>query len=78
MACFSNGSEGMVLDDQCFKCVLGEKSCPILFVQMSYNYDAVGNKIATEILNYLVNEDGECQMFNNFKEIFGVENELNC
>jgi hypothetical protein len=64
MAYFSNGSEGIVFDDECDECKLDY--CPIAFVQQMYNYDAVNNKVATEILNHLVKEeDGKyigCQM----------------
>jgi len=63
MAYFSNGSEGMVFDDQCAKCKYGMKPCPIAWVQVNYNYDAVNNKVATDILNDLVKDDGSCQMY---------------
>lgn len=63
MAYFSNGSEGMAFDNQCAKCKYGMLPCPIAWVQMNYNYDAVNNKTATKILNDLVKNDGTCQMY---------------
>jgi len=63
MAYFSNGSEGMVFDDQCAKCKYGMDTCPIAFVQCVYNYDAVNNEVATKILDHLVKNDGTCTMY---------------
>lgn len=63
MAYFSNGSEGMVFDHQCGKCKYRALACPIAFVQLTYNYDQVNNKIATDIMNALIQEDGTCQMY---------------
>ena len=62
MAYFSNSSEGSRFDDQCGTCVLGEKPCPVAFVQGMYNYDAMGNEVATSILDNLVRDTGECVM----------------
>ena len=61
MAYFSNGSEGMVFDEECAGCVLGEKSCPIALVHFEYNYKQAGNPTASCILNDLVTqkENGE-------------------
>ena len=75
MAYFSNGSEGMVFEDQCARCFYGEKPCPIAWVQIEYNYEAVNNDIATKILNELVKNDGTCAMFKTFKEDFQLEKE---
>jgi Fe-S-cluster-containing hydrogenase component 2 len=75
MAYFSNGTEGIVLDDQCSRCKLGDKACPIYGVQMSYNYDAVNNDVATNILNELVDDDGNCQMLSKFHFIFSEQAE---
>jgi hypothetical protein len=66
MAYFSNGSEGMVLDAQCAKCKIpNDAPCPILFVQMNYNYeqftDGKRNKIS-EVLDSLVDKEGNCRM----------------
>lgn len=69
MAYFSNGSEGACFDEQCSKCILGNKTCPIDYVQTMYNYEAVNNKVATEILNNLVKNDGTCKMLEEFKDI---------
>jgi hypothetical protein len=78
MAYFSNSSEGSVFDDQCQKCRYGEKPCPIALVQALYNYDAVNNKVATEILNNLVENNGTCTMFKTFQFDFQLtEDEKN-
>ena len=68
MAYFSNSSEGEVFDDQCARCKYGELPCPIALVQVMYNYDACGNKVATDILNDLVTPDGVCVMRKIFKK----------
>jgi hypothetical protein len=64
MAYFSNGSEGMMFDDECAECELDY--CPILLAHTLYNYDQVNNPIARNILNLLVEQkDGKyigCQM----------------
>ncbi len=62
MAYFANGSEGGVFDEECSTCKLGELPCPIAGVQMTYNYDAVNNKVATKILGELVEDSGKCRM----------------
>ncbi len=64
MAYFSNGSEGEVLDDQCADCPIGEMMCPVLHVQMFYNYDQVasGQEKLRRALSLLVNDQGICQM----------------
>lgn len=65
MAYFSNGTEGMVFDNQCAKCKYGMAPCPIAWVQMNYNYDQHNDKsgTATKILNDLVKRDGTCAMY---------------
>ena len=63
MAYFANGSEGECFEAQCDECRYGQKPCPIALVQQLYNYDAVNNNAATEILNTLVQDDGTCEMF---------------
>ena len=70
MAYFSNGSEGMVFDDQCAKCKFGDKPCPIALVQINYNYDACNNEVARNILNTLVKQDGTCTVFEMAKKDF--------
>jgi len=68
MAYFANGSEGMALDEQCEKCRGLYRPCPIAQCQINYNYDAVNNKVASEILNFLIKNDGTCTMFQEFKK----------
>lgn len=70
MAYFSNGSEGMVFDEQCAKCKYGDKTCPIALVQITYNYEAVNNDVATNILDTLVKQDGTCTMWELAKKDF--------
>jgi hypothetical protein len=63
MAYFSNGSEGMILDEQCCDCIIpNEAPCPILLVQEWFNYDQNDNPNLEKCLNMLINEKGECQM----------------
>lgn len=75
MAYFSNGSEGMVFEDQCSKCKLGDKYCPIAWIQMDCNYeqhkDTTGT--ATKILNSLVSQDGKCIMFQLLKSDLEID-----
>ena len=59
MAYFSNGSAGMVFDEECMSCKYGEVECPIAMTQTLYNYDACNNKVATKILNELVKDNGK-------------------
>lgn len=66
MAYFPNATAGDILEQQCADCPLGdgieEESCPILLVQLLYNYDQCDNKKLAEAMNCLINEDGICQM----------------
>lgn len=75
MAYFSNGSEGMVFDDQCAKCKFGQKPCPIALVQVSYNYDQLRDKsgVARNILNTLVKPDGTCTVWEMAKTDFAID-----
>lgn len=73
MAYFANGTEGMVFEEQCTRCIFGQKPCPIAWVQVNYNYDAVGNKVATNILGDLVKQDGTCTMFREFEDTLATE-----
>lgn len=75
MAYFSNGSEGMVFEDQCGRCKLGDKPCPIAWVQTEYNYDQHKDKsgTATNILNSLVKNDGTCEMFQLLKPDLAID-----
>lgn len=70
MAYFSNGSEGSVFDQECAKCKYGQEACPIALVQLTYNYDACNNDVATKILNDLVRNDGTCTMKKTFNKDF--------
>lgn len=68
MAYFSNGTEGAILDVQCMKCRHFEKPCPISTIQELYNYDQIklenaGYPQLMEAMNILINEEGECQMY---------------
>lgn len=64
MAYFSNGTEGMILDEQCAVCIHEDQDagCPIALVQMLYNYDQIGNDDLQAAMNILINEKGRCQM----------------
>ena len=73
MAYFPNGNEGSSFDDQCSKCKYGQHPCPIAYVQINYNYDAVNNEVATEILNELVKDDGTCIMYKMCEKDFFVD-----
>jgi len=78
MAYFSNGTEGEVFDNQCSKCKYGDKPCPIALAQYTYNYDACNNEVARKILNLLVENDGTCTMWKEFRNDFEINpNQLN-
>ena len=64
MAYFSNGTAGMVLDEQCSECVLGMAACPVFFVQQLYNYDQCKESEAKlrGAMSALVSDDGTCRM----------------
>ena len=63
MAYFANGSEGMVLNDQCDQCCLDiDMPCPILQVYLEYNYKQVNNPDLRAAMNILVDEKGMCVM----------------
>ncbi len=70
MAYFANGTEGYNFDEQDCQCKYGEKPCPIWVVQSEYNYEACNNKTASKILNYLIKDDGTCEMWKMFKDDF--------
>lgn len=78
MAYFANGSDPAsdTFDNQCENCPLGEEPCPIAGIQMNYNYDQCGNKIATEIMLKLVNQNGICSMKKYLKKPFVDKNQL--
>lgn len=73
MAYFANGTEGEVFDEQCIRCKYGDRCCPIAAVQSMYNYDAVNNLVATEILSNLILDDGTCIMYEQFKTDFAID-----
>ena len=70
MAYFSNSTEGAIFDEQCAKCKYGEEPCPIALAQLKFNYQAKRNKVATKILNTIVNQEGICVMRDTFKRDF--------
>ncbi len=73
MAYFSNSSDGECFDNQCAECIFGELACPIAEMQMVYNYDAVGNKMATEIMDLFVKNDGTCEMLKRFPDKLQID-----
>lgn len=73
MAYFSNGTDGMVFDEECLSCKYGQKACPIALVQMEHNYSACNNKEARKILDSLVSNQGTCAMKQEFKEDFAID-----
>ena len=73
MAYFPNGCAGEVFDDQCAKCIMYERACPIAWVQMEYNYPACNNETARAILDCLVKNNGDCEMFKAMPEVFMTE-----
>jgi hypothetical protein len=75
MAYFSNGSEGMVFDDQCCRCKYGRLACPIAFVQQDFNYDQHKDQSGTaqKILGHLVKPDGTCTMWDAFRADFEID-----
>ena len=63
MAYFPNGTAGMVLDEQCDKCLIDHDwPCPILLAQTHYNYDQCDIPKMQELLNMLVDSVGYCMM----------------
>lgn len=73
MAYFPNGSAGEVFDEQCGRCRYGQEACPIYLAQLTFNYDACNNEVASKILDSLVKNDGTCQMFKLDPEWFGSD-----
>lgn len=75
MAYFSNGSEGMVFDDQCARCKFGRHPCPIAFVQIDANYDQHKDTsgTASKILGHLVKDDGTCMVYEMAKQDFAID-----
>lgn len=77
MAYFSNASEGMAFDAQCSVCKYNDEACPIALTQMTFDYEACNNKVATDILRALVKDDGTCEMYREFKKDFHDNGEKN-
>ena len=75
MAYFSNGTEGMVFDDQCARCKFGKHPCPIAFVQVDANYDQHKDVSGTarKILDHLVKDDGTCTVYEMAKQDFAID-----
>jgi len=73
MAYFSNSSEGYVLEEQCSKCKYGQLPCPIFQAQFLYNYEACNNKTAREILDLLIDNNGNCSMWKEFRRDFEID-----
>jgi hypothetical protein len=75
MAYFSNGTEGMVFDDQCARCKFGKHPCPIAFVQIDANYDQHKDVSGTarKILDHLVKDDGTCTVYEMAKQDFAID-----
>jgi len=73
MVYFPNGTSGMILDEQCFECPVGEDCCPIYLVQQMFNYDQLkkGNKQLKEAMNMLIDGKGKCQMREALKRAEG-------
>lgn len=68
MGYFSNGTEGMMYEEQyCMKCVhLKGDGCPVLYAHELYNYNECNNK--GSILHILIPRDDQgdneqCKMF---------------
>ena len=66
MAYFSNGTEGMYLDDQCAECIHAEEDacCPVAFVQMEFNYSQLdrGNEDLKKAMEILIDKKGNCNV----------------
>lgn len=67
MVYFPNGTSGMILDEQCSECPIGESEdscCPVHAIQMLYNYDQLnkGNEQLKDAMNLLVDGNGKCKV----------------
>ena len=78
MAYFSNGSEGMVIDDQCSRCIHADEEahCPIAYVQLEFNYDQQkkGNEDLKKAMSVLIDKDGKCNMKPLIDSMKGIVN----
>lgn len=73
MAYFANGTEGDILTNQCHTCLHGMNDdvlCPVVSVQMTYNYDQLndGNEDLRAAMNMLIDEQGNCRMCQAIKQ----------
>ena len=70
MAYFPNGSSGEVLEIQCGRCPLGDGPCPVVGIQMLYNYDQLnsGQKKLKDAMSMLVDDQGICQVHKQLME----------
>ena len=75
MAYFSNSSDGDCLSEQCNKCKYGQSPCPIFWLQLEYNYEAhaEGQSVAAVMLDYLIDNDGNCAMWKQFQKDLEVD-----
>lgn len=73
MAYFSNSSEGECFYSQCEKCIFGELPCPIFVVQCNHNYSACNNKEARTILDELIDNNGNCAMWQEFQNELDID-----
>lgn len=64
MAYFANSSEGDRLEQQCERCPLGEKACPVQLVQLMFNYDQLtaGQEKLKAAMSMLIDDKGVCQV----------------
>ncbi len=73
MAYFSNSSDSGVLEKQCDECRVPDGSpCPVLFVQMHFNYtqNDKKNKDLRDAMTSLIDESGLCLMKKELDKIF--------
>ena len=70
MAYFPNGSSGEVLEIQCGRCPLGDGPCPVVGIQMLYNYDQLddGQEKLKYAMSMLVDDQGICQVHKQLME----------
>lgn len=74
MVCFPNGSSGAVLEMQCERCPLGDGSCPVVGIQMLYNYDQLddGQEKLKDAMSMLVDDQGICQVHKQLMDVLTV------
>lgn len=64
MAYFPNSTAGDVLENQCCECIhaVDDVTCPVYYVQATYNYDQTDNDKLERCLTHLIDRQGICQM----------------